>query len=100
MGSPAVQNDPTTSPPSGEPRACQVSRVMLSLTKRELPSPSSTWTPPWCMLRDETMLLRLLYAVWTPMHGARGTETQSTLRSWSGLLVLGVKFQWNRQFSG
>src|SRR5262245_4395121 len=86
----APQKVPTTSPPAGEPSACQVCRVMSLVTKRTRPSPKRTWTPPGCRLRAETMLRRLLYAVCVPTHGASRVDTQSTSRNQSGLLVLGV----------
>src|SRR5262249_50546985 len=39
------------SPPSRVPIACQVTALMLSLTKRTEPSPISALTPPLCLLR-------------------------------------------------
>src|SRR5262249_15131200 len=56
----AHQSFPRTSPPAGEPSACQVARAILLVTKRTLPSHMQTLTPPGCMLRGVTMMLRLL----------------------------------------
>src|SRR5262245_27210263 len=95
-----VQKSPITSPPLGDPSACHVASVITFDTNRPEPSASSTCTPPGCRLREDTMFLRLLNAVCVAMHGARGIETQSTSRSQSGVLLLGVLFQWNKEFSG
>src|SRR4051812_48178569 len=94
------QKSPMVSPLFGEPRACHVARFTTLVTKRPEPSASATCTPLGCRLREETMFLRLLNAVCVAMHGARVTETHSTSRSQSGLLLLGVLFQLNRQYSG
>src|SRR5262245_35574506 len=94
------QKSPIVSPLLGEPSACQVASATTFITNRPEPSANSTCTPPGCRLREETMFLRLLKAVCVAMHGARVTETHSTSRSQSGLLLLGVLFQWNRQYSG
>ena len=45
-------------------------------------------------------MFRLLKAVKVPIQGILGVETQSKVRSESGVVVLGPKFQWNMQYSG
>src|SRR5262249_39279452 len=90
----APQKLPSTSPPAGDPSACQVCRLMLLVTKSTRPSPKRTWTPLGCRLRAEMMLRRVVFARGGARDGAPRVRTPSPAPTPHGVAGFGVVFLW------